>query len=143
MIKTVYCHLRVGMMTSVLCSEVALWAVQRTASEGRQEKRRTSLCSGYGHPWGDPAQAKGSGSWMTTPVVRPGGTRVSGHPCHPPQCLCPLEDLGCVGLLLLEADAVVPVSLPCWGMGVLLPSFPKELRTIPETNFPPYGSCID
>lgn len=58
-------------MTSVLCSEGAIWAVQRTAGEGQSEKG-VQPPQGMLAPAGDPAQAKGPGSWMAAPVGGPG-----------------------------------------------------------------------
>lgn len=143
MIKAVYCHLRGGyddLYVVLRRSNAGCAAYHR---RGTTRKGRTASPGDMGSRGGTLHRQRGLASGWQLLWTGLGGTRLAGHRCRPPQCLCLLGDLGCAGLLVLGAGAVVPGPLPCQGVGVLLLlSAPKELRTVPETTFPPYYSCI-
>lgn len=143
MIKTVYCHLHGGYGdlyivlrgSNMGCAACRRWGMMSkgcTASAGDTGfhwgtlHRQRGLDPGWQLLWGD----RGGQGWQSIAATSPSTSPRWG-------------DLGCVGLLVLGAGAVVPGHLPCQDTGVLLLlSVPKELRTVPETNFPPHGSCV-
>lgn len=145
-------------MVGMLCSEGAIWAVQCTVGEGQLENIIQPLQGTWAPVWGPHT---GKGVWLLggSSSSKTGGDQ-AGRTLLPP-ILGPLPDSGsglcrfagawswCCSpwppvLPVLGPGAADPGPVSCSGTGVLLLlSAPKDLRTVPENAFPPYGSCVD